>query len=621
MSPVPVARSQSDVLSVKRQDFSVSVQQPVLCPVVSPVPFVLNVRGQSQKKDGYPSLKMEPEIKSVKSVFYVDHYVSAPNVLNAHNAANAPSVGGHLQDFWQKWSLLGVNPRVVSILRDGYVLLFKCRPPLVREPLIISGYANSVRNLYLKEALQALIKKKAVERVSVRTSLAFFNRLFIVPKPNQKWRPILDLSALNKFLSVQTFKMETPETIRISLQQGEWVTSLDFSDAYFHIPVHNRSRKYLHSSYGVHWGGQRGETNGSIPGYKNPPVPRRLVDSSPHQRILPPGQPIPPRPLSGIGLDDKLKKVGVGTQTGFRVRGLQIRPHSRAGKTNPSSLGVYPTEGTIHSVQSDMSGQDFHVSDRPSNCNRETGAPRETSHETYSVAPEKSVEDPGISGNPHPKVPPSTSMVDQRDKCPGRPTAPAHASCSSDLYRRLKRRLGCSLRRLHHKRRLVCSRKQTSHKLSGIKGRFTGTKTFSTFSARKSRPSCHRQHYSCGIRQQGGRYEVRLTLYHSLTPSLLVQPEAGHPKSLTHSRPSECDCLQVVKARSGDSNGVVSPSRRYRPTFSDMAPSTGGHVCDEVQLQSGNVCVPSGHVCLPTDIPSGQGSQQTVRPFFTRGSS
>ena len=42
-----------------------------------------------------------------------------------------------------------------------------------------------------------------------------------------------------------TFKMETPETIRVSLQTGEWVTSLDFSDAYFHIPIHPRSRKYL----------------------------------------------------------------------------------------------------------------------------------------------------------------------------------------------------------------------------------------------------------------------------------------------------------------------------------------------------------------------------------------
>ena len=40
-------------------------------------------------------------------------------------------------------------------------------------------------------------------------------------------------------------KMETPETIRTSLQQGEWVTSIVFKDAYFHIPGQEQSRKYL----------------------------------------------------------------------------------------------------------------------------------------------------------------------------------------------------------------------------------------------------------------------------------------------------------------------------------------------------------------------------------------
>ena len=244
LSPEPMARPVDCVLRVLGQNFHV-LQEPVLCPVASPVPSVLNVRGQPQKKGGSPSSRVKAEIKFVKSVFSVDHYVFAPIAPNAHNVVNAHLIGGRLQKFWQKWSLLGANPRVVSILRDGYILPFKIRPPLVRDPLIVSGYAKPLRNLYLKEALQALLQKEAVEMVRVRTSLAFFNRLFIVPKPNQKWRPILDLSALNKFLSVKTFKMETPETIRISLQQGEWVTSLDFSDAYFHIPVHVQSRKYL----------------------------------------------------------------------------------------------------------------------------------------------------------------------------------------------------------------------------------------------------------------------------------------------------------------------------------------------------------------------------------------
>ena len=138
-SPVSLAWPVNCVSSVQGQNFHVSVHQPVLCPVVSPLPFVFNVRGQSQKKDGSPSLKVKTEINFVKSVFSVDHCVFAPTVPSAHNVANAQMVGGRLQNFWQKWSLLGANPRVVPILKDGYILPFKNRPPLVRDPLIVSG--------------------------------------------------------------------------------------------------------------------------------------------------------------------------------------------------------------------------------------------------------------------------------------------------------------------------------------------------------------------------------------------------------------------------------------------------------------------------------------------------
>ena len=56
---MPLARPVDHVFSVQRQSFHVFAQQPVLCPVVSPVPFVLNVRGQSQKKDGSHKRKTE----------------------------------------------------------------------------------------------------------------------------------------------------------------------------------------------------------------------------------------------------------------------------------------------------------------------------------------------------------------------------------------------------------------------------------------------------------------------------------------------------------------------------------------------------------------------------------
>ena len=105
---------------------------------------------------------------------------------------------------------------------------------------------------------------------------------------------------------------------------------------------------------------------------------------------------------------------------------------------------------------------------------------------------------------------PTPSMVDQGDKCLTRPTPTPFASCHSNLYRCLKRRLGCSLRRLHGKGHLVSSRKSSSYKLPGIKSGLTSLEKIPAPSTRKSRFSCHRPHHSCGIHQQGGRYEVTM---------------------------------------------------------------------------------------------------------------
>ena len=67
----------------------------------------------------------------------------------------------------------------------------------------------------------------------------------LVPKPHQRLRPVIDLSRLNTFLLVERFKMETPESVRASLIPGEWVSLIDLSDTYLHIPIHPNSRKYL----------------------------------------------------------------------------------------------------------------------------------------------------------------------------------------------------------------------------------------------------------------------------------------------------------------------------------------------------------------------------------------
>ena len=63
--------------------------------------------------------------------------------------------------------------------------------------------------------------------------------------PRKKWRPVIDPSVLNNHLSVPTFKMETAEVIRNTICRGEWVVSIGLTDAYFHIPIHEKSQHFL----------------------------------------------------------------------------------------------------------------------------------------------------------------------------------------------------------------------------------------------------------------------------------------------------------------------------------------------------------------------------------------
>ena len=150
--------------------------------------------GHSQKRDLSPGSAgcyyRNHKLKYVKSVSCVTQLSCVKPVTNVRNAALNLPVGARLQNLWQTWLDLGASPKVVQILKQGYTLPFRNRPKLTRSPTVISCHVN----------------------------------------PHRK---------------AEKFKMETSETIRTSLQQGEWVTSIDFKDAYFHIPIQEQSRKYL----------------------------------------------------------------------------------------------------------------------------------------------------------------------------------------------------------------------------------------------------------------------------------------------------------------------------------------------------------------------------------------
>ena len=117
----PVTRPSED------QD-SRQITQTASLNVVFPT---LYVTGQSQKKDVSPH-QIQKEIKCVKPACCVSHCLCAQTVENVHHVVRNPPVGGRVQKFWQVWLSQGSTSRVVSILKEGYCLPFKVRPPAIK---------------------------------------------------------------------------------------------------------------------------------------------------------------------------------------------------------------------------------------------------------------------------------------------------------------------------------------------------------------------------------------------------------------------------------------------------------------------------------------------------------
>ena len=96
----------------------------------------------------------------------------------------------------------------------------------------------------LEEEVTSLLSKGAVEEI-IPECPGYYSRIFLVPKKNGKLRLIIDLSVLNHFVYTQTFKLETQRKVKDAIQLNDWAFSLDLTDAYLHVPIHRRSRKYL----------------------------------------------------------------------------------------------------------------------------------------------------------------------------------------------------------------------------------------------------------------------------------------------------------------------------------------------------------------------------------------
>ena len=115
-------------------------------------------------------------------------------------ALNDSPVGARLQLYWCNWQRISADPWVISVLHDGYYLPFSADPPpLTSDPPLLSYSRPHPLFQELTSQVQALLAKGAIEQTDF--SPGFYSCLFLAPKQNRDWHPVIDLSALNRYLS------------------------------------------------------------------------------------------------------------------------------------------------------------------------------------------------------------------------------------------------------------------------------------------------------------------------------------------------------------------------------------------------------------------------------------
>ena len=160
-------------------------------------------------------------------------------------------VGGRLKPFYLSWTKLTSDKFLLNAVK-GYELEFdQDKFPPSRDKPLFPYKRNTEEMTKINKEIQNL-KNKGVIESCLHSKGEFLSQIFTRMKKNGGVRLILDLSELNKSITYQHFKMDNIYTVMSLLSQGYFMASVDLRDAYYTVPIHANSRKYLR----FFWNGQ-----------------------------------------------------------------------------------------------------------------------------------------------------------------------------------------------------------------------------------------------------------------------------------------------------------------------------------------------------------------------------
>ena len=610
--------------------------------------------GHSQKKGVSPRppvchMPTDYKLKYVKGISWVTQLCCVKPVTNVKLAAQNLPVGARLQNFWQTWLHPGCRSEGSSNPERGL------HPPL-SDPAKTNKVSDS-RKLLCQSSQEQLpvggitsAYRQKCNRTGPQSNISgVFQQTIFSPQTQQQMETYTRPEQTESL--PQDGKIQNGD-IRTSLQQGEWVTSIDFKDAYFHIPIQEQSRKYLR----FHVQGQTYQFKALPFGLSTAPLEFTvvakevklmatqkgirvhqylddwLVRVSSHRVCLQHTQ-ILVKMCQRLGWLVNVEKSELEPKQVFDFVGYQF--DFRSGQVRPtldrwqnlqdkileilsspacpvrqfmSLIGLLTaTEKQVHLGRLHMRPIQWHLKNN------------------WSV-PESLEKVIPIPRSLHPHL---QWWLDKDNVLTGQPLHPIkHAlQIFTDTS---KEGWGASLKRAYCKGNLVPTRKQAAYKLPRTQSSFLSIKRVPRPLHKQDSSCSNRQYHSGSIYKQGRRYEIGSALRPSVEDLDLVYQTSSNPQSLTYPGPSKCDSRQTIQTRPDHPDRVVSLFRGLPSYMQQVAPASSGLVCHKVQQQVASISVTgtrshghssgctqsamggSGCLRLPTNSHLGQSGGEVV---------
>nr|CAI5843424.1 unnamed protein product [Callosobruchus analis] len=150
---------------------------------------------------------------------------------------------GRLKQFYVNWKNLPFTEGILHWIK-GIEIPFLSKPAQIspREKYIPKIPASKL-NLYNTE-VNNLLAKGAISKCTYAKD-QFLSPYFLIKKPDNSYRFVLNLKKLNEFIPVSHFKMENHKTAIKLISPHSYLMKMNLKDAYFLVPIDPFYRKYL----------------------------------------------------------------------------------------------------------------------------------------------------------------------------------------------------------------------------------------------------------------------------------------------------------------------------------------------------------------------------------------